>query len=126
MSEQKFEIPASLLKLEELRLDSIQYCAQVRALEDRRQELRSKLHEVREYERALADARPSFGGQKECERYDTHKAAQANLARALVALLEMVEAEQERISVFATTADLFRRAEEHYRSEVTGWARDAI
>ena len=42
MSEQEVEVPASLLKLEELRLDSLQYWARIRALQDRRNELRDR------------------------------------------------------------------------------------
>ena len=122
------EVPPSLLKLEELRLDSIQYWARSRALEDRRQALRSKLDDVREYQRRLVEGKrgADLRAHDALARYEKTQADQLQKANAIQALLNMVEAEQERICVFAPTADLFRRAEEHYLSEVVGWQRDAV
>lgn len=128
MSEQEVEVPASLLKLEELRLDSLQYWARIRALQDRRNELRDKLVHAKEYERQLIEGRRTYDDRPNgaAERYEASITDQKALIAAIEVLMGMADAEMGRVRILEPTAALFRRAKEHYLDVTQGWVRDAV
>lgn len=122
------EVPASLLKLEELRLESIQYWARIRALQDRREELKYKLSAAIRYERELVEGSGRYDDRPKgaFERHEAAITSQRNLMAAIRALMEMVDEEDRRIRILEPTAALFDRAQQHYLAATVGWVRDAV
>ena len=117
-------VPASLLKLEALRLEKVKYFGIRRALSERSSELQYKLKAAREElaELSLPRVRYAMGEEKVAEALLVNRTVTASVE----AMLAMVNEELAQLEPMERNAALFQEAHQLWLERMRGWMRDVV
>lgn len=116
------KVPASLLKLEALRLEKIKYFGLTRVLSERKRELHNQLREARRKSLELSEphVRHAMGNEYLAEAVLINTTVIASVE----AMLRMVDSELEELIPMERNAALFQEAYQLWLERMNGWMRD--